>query len=789
MEKMYRRKSFRDVVVLLASLFLTVNELCAQESLQVIGQLLNQTTYQAIPYANVALFSMADSSLVAGTTSNSEGHFAVNAPARGSFNLCISAIGFNSFTKEIDLSLEPIIYTGVLMMQEMFYEIGETFVVAERIKAKSSREGVVYHVNQTMNAVSCNSIDIIKQIPGVQVDILQNITLEGKGNIVLLVDGVVRDREFLRQLDASQVEKIEVNGMPDSRFDAEAGGVVNIILKKERDAGFSGSFHAEIPSSPSQSYLFPAYGLTYGAKNVNLHTAYNGELAYLDLEERSWARFNHPAMPGFSETVEVVRQKYYSHRFHLGVDWFIDTKNQINLYGFVNPFSRELDGQIHSQSENNGVPTTNWMAERDDDNANLMAYGSAFFKHEFDKPGCSMAVDLSLNMYQGKERRSYDLVSGKSVGMAGSGIDARPKQRAWSLQIDHVLPVVKGCVINLGARGVWQLLADEENPDFEYHEGRMAFYGKASHTFGSLGIDAGLRWECSHVELDGIADNIDMALMPHLTLSYGFSSGMVLKLSARRSVNRPRLPQLNPYAFFVEPYHVREGCPSLKPSYCLDYYADWSMPFRSNYLSLQLFYGRCSNVISWISFVDDHGLLRSRSMNVNSRSDVGAQLTGAFKLHNAIDLNVFMKCYSRWARGKFDARPDQHEMAFESGGSANVSIGHGFYVSLLFQYNTPKLDFQAREYCDALYLISIDKTIGKRLKAGVSCVLPFSTSFVYQGREVKGEWFDYCRQGIIHKPALPFIFKLNYQFVTGKRRNAIKRANDIIENRPNATLH
>ena len=125
------------------------------------------------------------------------------------------------------------------------------------MKAKTDADKTTYFMNKKMYDASNTGVDILNYIPGIQVDIMKNISFEGSQNIVILVDGKERDRNFVSQLNANQIDKVEVINAPGSRYDADVTGVINIILKKDRESGINGHIYAEVPTSKSEIYVFP----------------------------------------------------------------------------------------------------------------------------------------------------------------------------------------------------------------------------------------------------------------------------------------------------------------------------------------------------------------------------------------------------------------------------------------------------------------------------------------------------------------------------------------------------
>ena len=123
-------------------------------------------------------------------------------------------------------------------------------------------------MNKKMYDASDNGIDMLSYIPGIQVDIMKNISLEGSQHIVILVDGKERDRNFLSQLNAGQIDKVEIINTPGSKYDADVTGVINIILKKDKATGIDGHIHLEVPTSESEIYVFPDYSFNYSSEQT-----------------------------------------------------------------------------------------------------------------------------------------------------------------------------------------------------------------------------------------------------------------------------------------------------------------------------------------------------------------------------------------------------------------------------------------------------------------------------------------------------------------------------------------
>ena len=786
--KLFRRgiKNKRKLITILVFVS-CISAMQAQENTSIRGELKDQKTSEAIPFANIALHELADSTLVTGTVSNLNGEFVINTAARGKYYLEISSLGYKTVTTKLDLPNSDNYNTGTILLREESINIGETLVMGERIKAKSSIDKTTYFVNKKIYEASNTGVDILKYIPGVQVDLLQNISLEGNQNIIIMVDGMERDRNFINQIEPNRIDKVEIVTNPGSKYDADVSGVINIILKKDQDRGMCGNIYAEVPTSSSEAYLFPSYSLIYGFKNFNLYTSYNGELSYFDIVESSNRSFKDDQIETKISSDQFVRQNNWSHRFHYGFDYLLNEKNQFNFYAFYNPYSREHDGTVEMHVSENNNEMKYWSALKEDTDKNHAEFYSLYYKHIFSKPGREIAFDVSYYNFKAETGTTYisdvdtDYDFGKQINLV------KPKKKSISTKMDFTSPLSDRIKIDLGVKSTLQLSEDRLSEDFEYEENIFAIYGVFKYSNADFDFSAGLRVEHSRFGLKNQFTNNNFALLPHAVVSYNLRSKRNLKLSYRRSIYRPHLYQLNPSLHSDDPYSLRSGNPELKPQYQQNISVDYSQMINNNHLSFRLFYQKANNVINNLTFINDNKQFETRTYNLGEIKQYGVQISGALKLNKDIAFNPYFKLLEVSTCGNSLSEEfnisDKREIAFESGLSSIISFKHDITASLIFQYNSPKTDIQTQSFFDALYFISLEKTFKKNFKFGVTCAVPFAKSFTYQGFKTEGVDFYSHSEGNIKLSVFPIWLKFRYQFNSGKKRKTINRAKEIIEDK------
>lgn len=324
-------------IMLLAVALVSSNGVNAQEKQSITGKLIEEKSTQAVSFATIALIKASDSKIAGSSMSDENGVFSISPVITGSYILKVSNIGFKPVTRNIEVINRGVTDAGIILLQDTSIMLKELVIVGERIKAKSESDRTTYNVTKKMLEVSNTGTDVLKLIPGIQIDLMQNVSLEGSPDILIFVDGKERDKSFISQLSPDHIYHIEVISAPPSNYDGNITGAINIVLKKDRDSGISGHILAEIPVTSSLVYVFPSYSLNWGFKKLNLYTSYNGELTYLDLHESTRRKVWNANDSNELFLNQDLRQKDWSHWFHYGLDYFLSDKDQLNFYGYYNP--------------------------------------------------------------------------------------------------------------------------------------------------------------------------------------------------------------------------------------------------------------------------------------------------------------------------------------------------------------------------------------------------------------------------------------------------------------------
>ena len=768
------------LIVILLSSFTAVQ---GQQKNNIQGNLINVHNEEPVLYATVALIDANDSSMVKGTLSNVDGTFNLENVKPGNYLLRISHVSYQTTERSLSFAGESTYHTGTISLEEQSLQMDRLVVVGERIKAKEEGNKTTFFMNKKVTKASNTGLEALKHIPGVQVDFNQNLSLQGRENIIIEVDGKRRDMTYVRQLHPREIEKIEVMDAPGAQYGGDVNGVINIRLKDPVE-GIQGHVYAEAPTSGSEVYLLPNASLRYGRNDWSVHASYQGDLKNFDIRE-SENRFFQPGEASNRITsIQDVRQKEWSHRFQYGLDYHPGQKDQISYYGYYNPFSHEFDGDVTFRTEGPDMNNLYWSARKDEKDRNSKTWHSIHYKHLFDK-NQQVTAEGSYYQLSGVTVNRYHTDSTSAPEMALPVSEVRPRKNMFMLKTEYAFSPANWD-LRLGARGSFQKLSDEQRDDFQYREQLLAGYIQAGYTSSAWEVNMGFRAEQSFSDLKDGFNNSDGILLPDATISHKWDRSSRLRLNYRQSIYRPNVYQRNPVATEPDPFSVQSGNPRLKPELHHDLSLTYSASLGGHFLSTSAFFHQTQRMINRFTHLNTEGMFETQTLNLGDVSQYGIQVKGAVRL-GMISLNPYLRLYELQTRpnhlaGTYQIKGQRH-LEYDAGLSAMADFKKGLTASFQLQYNSANHNIQGMTYDDPLYFFSVEKSFGKQFKAGLKSALPLDRSFTYLGTETNGMHFQGNSKGNIRMSGFPLWISLSYRFGSGKKINTVEHNPKVMDQR------
>lgn len=216
------------------------------------GTVVEDSSGEALSYVNIKITKPGQTAVVKGGLTDMEGHFELSGLQFGTYDVQISFVGYKTVTKSVTIKKEkPIVYMGKILFFEDAHQIGEVTVVGQKSAVKLEVDRKSYDVSNDLANVGASASEALENIPSVEVDQDGNISLRGSTSVEVWINGkssgLTSDNRgtILQQIPAESIDRIEVIDNPSAKFSAEgSSGIINIILKRDRKAGYYGSVQA-----------------------------------------------------------------------------------------------------------------------------------------------------------------------------------------------------------------------------------------------------------------------------------------------------------------------------------------------------------------------------------------------------------------------------------------------------------------------------------------------------------------------------------------------------------------
>src|SRR5664279_4280840 len=436
--------------------------------------------------------------LLKGLTSTAKGEFSFeDLPVFGQLKLKISATGYKPIEQNVMFQMKmpaggvPKNVTdpaqainamsstingfdkdlGNIKMATDITQLQGVTVSATKATLKMDIDKKVYNVEKDLVNAGGTAMDVMKNVPSVNVDIDGNLTLRNAPPI-LYVDGRPTTLT-LDQIPANAIESVEVMTNPSSKYDASGGGagILNIVLKKNKKTGYNGMVRAGINK----------YGETDGGFNFNVRQNKINFTAGINARAangRSTGTINRTNIADTPVTminqVNEDRNKGAMLFGRIGLDYFVTNKTTLSLsflrmHGDIKPtsISSITSDSLYSSSIASTYSQRNTNSERIFNGQGLI-FG---MKHLFTKKDEEWTADA--NYFTGKGDNNVVYTTDNYAAKAGSSILSSQTQKIMSggsdknliLQSDYVLPFKEKAKLETGVRAA---LRSRINDNFNY---------------------------------------------------------------------------------------------------------------------------------------------------------------------------------------------------------------------------------------------------------------------------------------------------------------------------------
>jgi outer membrane receptor protein involved in Fe transport len=543
---------------------------------------------------------------------------------------------------------------------------------------RSSADSKSYDLTKDLQATAGSVADALRNIPSVDVDLNGNVSIRGDGNVQILVDGQPASQFkgqgaglALTSAPADQYERVEVMTNPSVAYSPEgAGGIINLITKKHRKAGLSGSMRATVG--------------TRGRWGVGGNVAYKGDRVSVSAgadyrtdpqhevdDDRRTTYDPAGAITGSSDLFTVIPASFSHWALHGAVDFSLDAHTQLSAEAHYNSAAYDATRQVTLDTfDAYGARVSAFAGGGYSHNQRRTPGASTTFRHDFAREGETFTAVLSQDRTTYGDQTllptppaDFDLLHYADTNTVTDfkGDYVRPMPGHATLKAGYDLQTES---FNDTTAGF--LNASSPSSPFQpgqadrYHARREvdALYATWEQPIGAVTVLAGLRGERAHVSLNDAvsaitSDTTGFRLYPSVNVTWRLDDAQQLSASYSQRVQRVPLDELDPFVIFESANTAYTGNPTLRDQETQVFEAGYQYKAGGAYYLATLYYKDNERGPTPVSTLLPDGVLLQIPESLARSTAYGLELTANGQIAKSLTYNVS----ANWYQTRFDATP------------------------------------------------------------------------------------------------------------------------------------
>lgn len=681
-----------------------------------------------LSYATVTLLKQQDSSVVNGAITDDNGRFKIDNTGFGNFVLRISGLGIE--TKNIGGILisegNPTPNMGKIEISSTARVMDEVKIVGSKPMMEMSIDKKVFNVDKNITTTGGSASDVLQNVPSVSVDIDGGVSLRGKNNVTILIDGKPAtllggdEATALQSLPASSVEQIEVITNPSAKYDATGmTGIINIITKREKKFGFNGNVNLGAGTRDKYNGSL-SLNLKNEKWNLFLNSSYRQNRRY----RRNSVTRDNINSSGSSESYEDNLRIFTGFFNSIGAEYRIDTNNSITLTQNLNKMQWGGKGSSYFSTFDSNEDLL-FRQERNFRNGGgpLSSSTSLDYKHKFKTKGEELTANATfvrswMDAWQEYVTEVYNSGDALVGGPVYQDAPGERKNTSQNAQVDYVTPLfTKNGKLEAGLKSQLFWLESINTPTidspgipkmvdsillngYDYTQQIYAAYTSWGDKIGKFAYKAGVRMEYAYYEgtatsvAGKVYNNKFLNLFPSAFVSYELPKDQSVYLSYTRRTHRPRFWHLLPYVDLSNPQDTSVGNPDLVPEFIHNFELSYNkMHEKGHNIILSTYYQYTQNLIERYRVLYGDGTSFTQRRNLNAGFTYGLELTGQVQLVERVwDATVNTNFFHNEILGaNIDPALDNSGFGWFAKLNTTVKLPKDFSIQVNYNYDGPRV--------------------------------------------------------------------------------------------------
>ena len=667
----------------------------------VTGKLVDSTGKPVRDASVIILQSRYDSAtkkmkdvLLKGLSSSNNGEFEFsNLPIFPPLKMNVSAIGYQPYSTTVQFTMpkqgapnsNPMAAMagfdkdlGNIRLQSDVQQLTGVVVSATTSRLRMDIDKKVFSVDANIVSAGGTAVDVMKNVPSVNVDIDGNVTMRN-ATPQIYIDGRPTTLT-LDQIPADAIESVEIITNPSAKYDASGGnaGILNIVLKKNKKTGYNGTVNIGVNK---RGALNGGANLSVRQNKFNFSVAGFGN----QMKDRSTGSTD---IRSLLQTPDLLVSQNSNDRNkggflfgRVGVDYFPTNRLTVSLSGVRVHGSFNPRNMLRTDSARDGGPFVSYSERNTVNSRTFDGYGAqGGMKYLFKRKGEELTADFN---YFGGENKGdalyttniYEQQGGAQKGLIQQQIIGSGTNRFLTMQSDYVRPFKGASKLEAGVRAQLNrlkngqgnyfydantggfLLVPSSSTNYRNKDNVFAAYVSYTGSVKNFGYQLGLRGESSDYEgtltntNQKFTNNYPLSLFPSIFLSQKLGNQQEIQFNATRRVNRPRFMQVIPFIDSTDQLNWRRGNAALRPEFTTSLEASYTKTLpKNNTILVQGYYKYTEDLIT--NYIDTitTGTGESRPIstyvNANSSRSYGVELTSQNTVNKWWDFNFNVNLYN-----------------------------------------------------------------------------------------------------------------------------------------------
>ncbi len=539
----------------------------------------------------------------------------------------------------------------------------------------------VFNVDKNQVTAGGTAEDVLKTVPSVSVDIDGNVALRNAAPQIF-VDGRPSSMT-IQQIPADAIQSVELITNPSAKYDASGGmgGIINIVLKKNRKLGYNGGIRAGVDK----------FGKLNLGGDINLRQDKINVFGMLFFNQRKTEGTGYtdrtnlvgsPLTNVHQDNESDQNSMFTFGRF--GLDYFPDNRNTFTI-GFNvggGAFKPTEEVKILTDTVSSGV-SSNSVRLSDSKRAFNNLGSNLSYKHLFPQAGRELTADVNFNTSKNDfsgdfSTAYYDMDNSPFLPTIFQKQSGNGTNNFVTVQTDYVNPLGENAKIEGGLRYAYndnsslnenfiqnpitkefiQQVAISNN--YKFNSQVYAAYSTFSQKINKLSFQTGVRIESSKYEGELIlkdstskfTNEFPFSVFPSFFTTYRLNDKDDIQFSYTRKINRPNFFQIIPFVDYTDSLNLSQGNPDLVPEFTNSLELSYLKTINSKTTFLTSFYYKNTTGLitryqdTVYNPVLDRTVILSSYINANRSYSYGGEATFKSEIYKWMDLTANINIFN-----------------------------------------------------------------------------------------------------------------------------------------------